>query len=280
MIEVQNWDSVKWVEGETYIQAPDTTYSGMITVGAPGVTLLGYDAAINGAGHPHCIQPYNLPGVTIKGFELYGSRNRPLNIKGHNDWQLNDFQGFVGQDLKIHNSPTMGIRIVGKNVKLINCEISDCVDDGIYAEGSNIEIAYTHIHDVDQGDRVTGDCIQWETGVSDVGGENMFVHHCLLDHSNKATKAALIFGGAGKASRPHNGRVEDSILIGGVTTLNFRGDNHIARNCVVKGMAGTKRVVNIERLNGAVLDHVHRTVPKGAEDIFRYKADNAVIIDD
>jgi hypothetical protein len=221
-----DWQKVEWIEGGTYLQKRGTEYFALKPVHptAGSVTMDAYGEGarpVIRANAKFKIIESNQGAFTIRNFEIYSEDVRSLSAISH--WYSGPL---LIENCLIHHS-YWGIRIfhIKEDIKIMNTEIHNTWDDGIFAHNiGNIELSGCHIHDVNQGYFMEaevlsgGDCLQ-------VAGNQAFIwlHNNIFDHSTAGGKFCVIVGedykpGEERDSLPDKLRVENNIFIGS----NFR----------------------------------------------------------
>lgn len=124
--------------------------------------------------------------VTIDGLEGYGSAGdysatfTKLPGAGSN---------VIFKHISAHSTDgagSKGVRLEGNDCKLLNSEVFGIGNDGISAQGDNLEIGFCSVRDVSLLD-IYGDCIQIHS--SEMPARNWWVHDNVLDHSSVDCKA-------------------------------------------------------------------------------------------
>ena len=180
---------------------------------------------------------------------------------------------------KIHNvkegtnAGGIGIRGGGTNLSIINNEVYDCGDDGMYlANTVNLEVAYNHIYNVSQnyaglakgflsiGTGSLGDCIQ-------MGGTwpGFYIHHNTLERLDAWTgnKFAIIFNSAIGINATNGGIFEHNIVktkLGSDISYAIygeQGNGIIIRYNYIKSLSnGGVRVTGLYCLNYAIYSNI------------------------
>lgn len=149
-----------------------------------------------------------------------------------------------------YNSTTggFGIRGGGNNLKIMNCEIYDVDNDGLYIAGtSNFEMGYCNIHHVNQYYSINasagGDGIQL-----DGAWPNFYIHHCIIDRSdaNTGNKFGIICNSAVGSNTNSKGIIEyceftNNANVGWSVYLE-QGDGIVVRYNKFNGPTGGVRV--------------------------------------
>lgn len=124
--------------------------------------------------------------VTVDGLEGYGSAGdysatfTKLPGAGSN---------VIFKHIRAHSTEgagSKGVRLEGNDCKLLNSEVFGIGNDGISAQGDNLEIGFCSVRDVSLLD-VYGDCIQIHS--TEMPSRNWWVHDNVLDHSSVDCKA-------------------------------------------------------------------------------------------
>ncbi len=221
-----DWQRVKWTEGGTYLQKRGTVYfarkpihpkAGNVIMDAYGE---GADPVIRANGKFKIIESNQGP-FSLKNFEIRCDDVRSLSAISH--WYTGPL---LIENCKIHHS-YWGIRLFHckEDIRIINTEISDTWDDGIFAQNiGNIKLSECHIFDVNQGYFMEaevlsgGDCIQ----IAGKQGATVLRNN-IFDHSSSGGKFCVIAGedykeGEKPDANPHTLIVENNVFIGS----NFR----------------------------------------------------------
>ncbi len=142
------------------------------------------------------------PRTYFRGLDIQNPSGTILYFRGNS-------KGGIVHECEIHNAGGSGIFLWNQGGKVMNSEIYDIYEDGIWVGNSNyIEIAYNNIHDVNKAwfdygadqDKASGDSIQF-FGVNNDrtrGVDSWWVHHNILDRSNSGNK--FCFHASGKES--------------------------------------------------------------------------------
>jgi len=139
----------------------------------------------------------------------------------------------------------------GSHTRITNSSIHDCTHDAVYWEGNFNEIDHSIIARPDLKTGVPGgDCVQFggAVGIQNTGN---WIHHNVMDHSNKATKQVIIL--SGDSDLPMFNVVEDNLLIGASSVVNYNPSGGIIQRNLMIGIPGMTRVLNIERQFGTNL---------------------------
>ena len=238
-----SWADVTWAAGNTYLQKESTTFAGSVTVGTGGtsaaalVVLGTYDATtgdrlilnpkvagdaarmakINANGSQLCIIISNGRNFThVADLEVYGARHTSSATgiyAGSGASTDNVVQRCYIHDIKHSNQSvgSAGVRAFCLRLKVLDCRITDIGDDGIYCEGTGIEIARNHI-DRCSAETVGGDCVQMANSLLSVS--DFWIHDNLLDHSDKDCKQCFIVTTVGAGGASTGGIVENNEVRG------------------------------------------------------------------
>lgn len=137
----------------------------------------------------------------------------------------------------------------GSHTRITNSSIHDCIHDAVYWEGNYNEFDHNIIARPDlKPGGAGGDGIQFggAVGIQNTGN---WIHHNIIDHSNKATKQVVVI--SGDSDLPMFNVVEDNLLIGASFVVNFNPSGGIIQRNIMIGMVGSTRTLNIERQLGA-----------------------------
>ena len=215
------WDAVTYEAGNTYLQKQGTIFNGKILVSSGGadessrVNLSIYGPAviplesglsqqkakINANGYDRALQvAVGAHYVTVDNFEIYGANTKTASVRGvvigstvanrtNNVTIKNCIIRDIGSTVVLPEDEN-GIQCFGDNFRLLNTEIYNIADDGVWVQGSNFEAGHVNVHHVSKSGRLSGDCMQ----ISNASGvsSNYWVHHCILDHSNVEIKQCFI----------------------------------------------------------------------------------------
>ncbi|MHA1954278.1 MAG: right-handed parallel beta-helix repeat-containing protein, partial [Candidatus Heimdallarchaeaceae archaeon] len=260
-----NWRDFTWTSGRTYLQKRGTTFSTTETlyIGS-GVTMGAYGQGQRPImSYTHAPTPDNTYGfhtltnqnIVVRDIDFRADDSTAvfytdaINLVVDNcifsgDNNYNTFRGGHARNLN--------------NIKLLNSEISNPQDDGIWAAGTtDLEIAYTTIYDVNQmwytyGRDSTGDNIHIG-GDADYLNGNMHIHHNRLDHSSTGYKQIFIIKSNGQPG----------------SNLVFEHNLLIGRKGICPGLAGseneTSNGIALSNVNGATIRYnVVRNTMRGA----------------
>lgn len=218
----KSWNSVSWVNGNTYLQKSGTTFNttgglnissrNNITIGSYGSgtkprIISSGDATVKAINITSC---YNM---RISGIEVASTTGQIVSavlISGTGSAN-NLIENCVLRDAQ------WGVRILTTSPgnRIINCEIYNTQDDGIYIKDTpDIEIAYCNIYNVNLKYFVNpdqnyspGDNIQ----IASTNSHYFNIHHNTLDHSSTGNKFCFIAWG-----NNYSGVIEYNTIIGNV----------------------------------------------------------------
>ena len=214
-----SFSDLSWENYASYLIKRGTTIgsSSMITIEGDYVTFGAY-----GVGDRPIVYSTTSQHV-FKAWQKWDIVFQDLEIDAPNAVSAINFIGSVTKDAiiqncKIHGSE-WGIRGINgwTGIKILNCEIFNIKNDGIYLEVDSVEIAHCNIYNVNLDWFVnqnqsysSGDCIQLN---SLCDGFN--VHHNTLDHSYTGNKFCFIADGQSGSS----GIFEYNTCIGDSSTV-------------------------------------------------------------
>ena len=230
-----SFSDIDWTNHNVFLLKRNTTMnvSDMITLDADYITFGAYGTGENPIIHS------TTTNYAFKAWQKWGLRFNDLEIYAPNAVCGIYILGELTDDIRIENckihGPEWGIRATHgwTGMKILNCEIYNTKNDGIYAEIDSLEIAYCNIHDVNQDWFInqdqsysSGDCIQFNLHC-----DNFWVHHNYLDHSSTGNKFCFIADGQTNSSGifEHNICVADSSTVFGALYLHAGLNNVIVR---------------------------------------------------
>lgn len=216
----KSWNSVSWVNGNTYLQKAGTTFNtstNLLISSKHNITLGAYGTG----SRPKIVSS---GGNTIKVIDIYSSYN--MVVTG---LEANSTTGQVTAAIIIDGTGSSnnlidncnlhdaqwGIRILttSSGNRILNTQVYNTQDDGVYIKDvPNIEIAYCNIYNVnlkyfinpDQS-YSSGDNIQ----IASTNNHNFNIHHNILDHSSTGNKFCFIAWG-----NNYTGVLEHNTMIG------------------------------------------------------------------
>jgi hypothetical protein len=216
----KSWNSVSWVNGNTYLQKAGTTFNTstcLLITSKHNITLGSYGSGSkpkivsSGDNTIKVIDITSSYNMVVTGLEVYsttGQVTAAVIIDGTGS------SNNLIDNCSLHDSQ-WGIRILttSSGNRILNSQVYNTQDDGIYIKDvPNIEIAYCNIYNVnlkyfinpDQS-YSSGDNIQ----IASTNNHNFNIHHNTLDHSSTGNKFCFIAWG-----NNYTGVLEHNTMIG------------------------------------------------------------------
>jgi hypothetical protein len=218
---LKSWDNVTWKTGTAYLQKRGTTcaVTKTVTTGANDVLLGAYGTGAkplvkNGFPNPggdSKVFSLNADHVTIRDLEISSDLAAGINLQAK--------LGAVVYNNTVHGSG-WGIRGYAKGFRILNNEVYDIVDDGMFFQNALfIEIGYNNVHHINTAwvepytpqSKAAGDSIQFSPA------RNWYVHHNTLDRSDSGNKFTFI-SNLDVVTANNYGILEHNIMKGPKTT--------------------------------------------------------------
>jgi hypothetical protein len=215
----KSWNSVNWVNGNTYLQKAGTTFNtsgGLSLSSKSNITIGAYGTGIkpkiisSAASTSKVITITSSSNIQVNGLEVSSTSNMVAAVIISGTGAGNNLiNNCVLHDVQ------WGIRILTTSAgnRILNCEVFNTQDDGIYIKDTpDIEIGYCNIYNVNLKYFVNpdqsyspGDNIQ----IASTNSHNFYIHHNTLDHSTTGNKFCFIAWG-----NNYTGILEYNTMIG------------------------------------------------------------------
>ncbi len=215
----KSWNSVTWVNGNTYVQKAGTTFTtpgGLAVMSKSNITIGAYGTGnkpkiiSSAASTGKVIDINSSSNIQVNGLEVSSTSNMVAAIiitgTGAGNNLINNC---------ILHDVQWGIRVLttAPGNRILNTEVFNTQDDGIYIKDTpDIEIGYCNIYNVNLKYFVNpdqsyspGDNIQ----IASTNSHNFYVHHNTLDHSTTGNKFCFIAWG-----NNYSGIFEHNTMIG------------------------------------------------------------------
>ncbi len=240
-----SYEDIDWEDYGVYLLKRNTTMTlnSMITLEADYVVFGAYGTGdrpvVYSTTTQHVFKAWQKWDVVFQDLEI----DAPNAVSGIN-FLGNLTRNATVQNCKIHGME-WGVRGINgwSGMTILNCEIFNTENDGIYAEVDSIEIAHCNIYNVNLAwfenqnqSYSSGDCIQLN-GACD----NFYVHHNILDHSSTGNKFCFIAGGDPNSSGifEYNTCIGDSALVFACLYIQpSLSDIHIRYNTLSSAQTG------------------------------------------
>ena len=196
---LRGFDEVSWSSGHAYLLRRGTTFTtgGHVSVGADDVLIGAYGdgerpviecTAVPSGGNVHAVNASGHGGVTIRDVEIDPDATSALRFAGDDS---------AADDVVMHG-PTWGLRAFSASgLRVLYVDIFDIGDDGMFIQGvTDIEIAYSHIHRVNQ---------HWsppETPQSEAAGDGIQLADCDRWRISTTTSSTAATPATSSASSP------------------------------------------------------------------------------